>query len=702
MQSDFEQDTRSMAVEPPASPALSTATSALMDQEMNTSKVTTRWEDLFRWLQAVFFAPGMLPAPWSHPVIGYLFAFLGQVTTAAVLVLVPHTLSLFRFPSALMLLVVLLAALGWGVGPSLVATLMGTILLLSLLFPPALSANAITVGEATAVFPYVLLGLTISLLISQIQREHMAAQKLSQRLKSINEALCVSEERYRTIVETAYEGIWLMDTKSHTLYTNERMAQLLDRKPVELEGHTLLEFVFAEDEIAARARIANNLRGYTEQFEFRFRRSDGSVLETLASTSPIRDTTGAIVGVLGLFTDLTARKQIEEELQHSETLLHMAIKNSPIAIFQQDRNLRYTWMANPPSFTPEAIIGKGDADFVSPEEATHLTKIKQHVLSSGEGVCEEIHIGSEDKGRWELLTLEPLRDRQGNIVGISGTSINITEQKRMAQEHLAQERLEAQANELAAREAANLMEEFLGIVGHELRTPLTTIKASVQLARRNLNRIKQREETLPSDVVPLLTTVRGLLERTERQVGMQNRLVSDLLDVSRIQTGRLELHLKVHMIGKVVRQVVEDQQSLTPERTIRIEVPSQDTLQVLADEDRLRQVITNYLSNALKYSETEKPVEIRVELEANGTQVRVTVKDEGPGLSEQQQQRIWERFYRVPEIEVKSGSGVGLGLGLPISCMLIERQGGEVGVQSKPGQGSAFWFTLPIAKVEGE
>ena len=252
--------------------------------------------------------------------------------------------------------------------------------------------------------------------------------------------------------------------------------------------------------------------------------------------------------------------------------------------------------------------------------------------------------------------------------------------------------------EARRREAELRMEEFLGIVGHELRTPLTSIKASVQLARRNLKRVKQQEAALPASVPPLINTIGSLLERTERQVGMQNRLVNDLLDTSRIQSGHLELNLQAHDITMLMQQVIEDYRTLNPDCTIYVETPDQAKLLVIADEDRLRQVIANYVSNALKYSEADKPVTVRVERMPDGLQACVAVSDEGPGISEEQQQHLWERFYRVPGIEIKRGSGVGLGLGLHISRTLIECQGGQVGVQSQPGQGSTFWFTLPLAE----
>lgn len=264
-------------------------------------------------------------------------------------------------------------------------------------------------------------------------------------------------------------------------------------------------------------------------------------------------------------------------------------------------------------------------------------------------------------------------------------------------ERLLTERAESQARELALRDANRLMDEFIAIAGHEIRTPLTTIKGSVQLARRQLNKAMRRDAALPSDVKKLITSVQDLIDRAERQIGMQNRLVSDLLDVARIRSNRLELHPELCDLTTIVRETTEDQQYLSPTRTIQCDIQAQGEVLVMADADRLQQVIGNYLSNALKYSETRQPVTVC--LDHDQTKVRVRVRDNGPGLPLTEQQRIWERFYRVEGIEAKTGSGVGLGLGLHICRMIIERQGGQVGVESSPGHGSTFWFTLPLAET---
>lgn len=186
--------------------------------------------------------------------------------------------------------------------------------------------------------------------------------------------------------------------------------------------------------------------------------------------------------------------------------------------------------------------------------------------------------------------------------------------------------------------------------------------------------------------------LRRLLDRANHQARRLTRIVTDLVDMSRIQTDKLELRAERCMLTQIVQEAIEEQRVTHPERTIRFSSSPRET-PVVADADRIAQVVTNYLTNALKYSRSDQPVEVRIE-QADGVE-RVVVRDHGPGLPQDQLEHIWERFYRTPDSTVQSGSGVGLGLGLYISKTIIERHGGHVGVESKVGQGSTFWFTLP-------
>lgn len=253
---------------------------------------------------------------------------------------------------------------------------------------------------------------------------------------------------------------------------------------------------------------------------------------------------------------------------------------------------------------------------------------------------------------------------------------------------------EARANELSLREANRRMEEFLSIVCHELKTPLTVMRGSVQLAERKIKRLVE-SDTLPSDELRRFAPVQALLERTKSQISIQDRIVNDLLDISRIQNQTLKLLKRPCNLVSIVQEAVEDQRQAEPARTILLTLPPQKEVSVYGDTERLIQVITNYLTNALKYSAVSRPVYVRLTVE-EGTSARLAVKDEGPGLPPEEREHIWQRFYRVEGIEVQSGSGVGLGVGLHLCRTIVEQHQGRVGVQSQPGAGSTFWFTLPL------
>jgi signal transduction histidine kinase len=265
-------------------------------------------------------------------------------------------------------------------------------------------------------------------------------------------------------------------------------------------------------------------------------------------------------------------------------------------------------------------------------------------------------------------------------------------------ERLLQERAEARANELSLREANRRMDEFLSIASHELRSPLTSIKGNIQLTQRRLKAVIGNRSVSTLDDLDKLEMAYTLLERAEQQMRVLNRLVNDLIDISRIQAGKLDLQIQLRPsdLASIVKEVVQEQRKLHPERTIRLEISAQEPVPVTADDDRIGQVVTNYLTNALKYSTIERPVDVSLQLGSG--MARVSVRDEGPGLSLEDQERIWERFYQAENIDVQTGSSVGLGLGLYISKTIIERHQGQVGVQSSPGVGSIFWFTLPLAK----
>src|SRR2546425_13268469 len=198
----------------------------------------------------------------------------------------------------------------------------------------------------------------------------------------------------------------------------------------------------------------------------------------------------------------------------------------------------------------------------------------------------------------------------------------------LARAQLQREHAEARANELALREANRRMEEFIGIICHELKTPLTVMRGSLQLAERKVKRLVSSEALFP-DEMRRFAPILALLERARSQVSIQDRLVNDLLDASRIQAQTLHLLKTPCNLVSIVQEAVEDQRQIKPARTIHLEMLARKEVSVYADADRLVQVVTNYLTNALKYSPADRPVEVRLRVEGQAAQI--SVRDEGPG-----------------------------------------------------------------------
>jgi signal transduction histidine kinase len=273
-------------------------------------------------------------------------------------------------------------------------------------------------------------------------------------------------------------------------------------------------------------------------------------------------------------------------------------------------------------------------------------------------------------------------------------------------ERLLHKQKAASEQALALAEANRRMEEFLGIATHELKTPVTSSRLAVALASRRIHDLLDQvpgrgnlSNMSGAELANRLAALQELLTQAEESLERCTQLVAYLLDVSRIRTGQLDLRLAPCDLAAVVREAVTEQRQIAPARTIRLHLLDCSVVPVVADAKRIRQVVTNYLTNALRYSPADRPVEVGVQVLR--TWARVMVRDEGLGLRPAEQQRIWERFHRVARIQVVGNdTGTGLGLGLHLCKTIVKQHKGRLGVRSMPGKGSTFWFALAVAGVD--
>jgi PAS domain S-box-containing protein len=502
------------------------------------------------------------------------------------------------------------------------------------------------------------------------------------------------EDRFRAAASASSDLLWITTPDGLVQEANPTWQAFTGQVPSKALGRGWLDAIHADDrEQLDMTRIQTLATGLVYEVECRIHRVDGVTRVVLVRGVPVHGTNGSIIEWIGIGTDITRQKQVELELKRQEHLMQtqanlIALAHDAIIVHDPDSRI-VAW-----NHGAETLYGWSEQQALG----RHLYPLLSTHFPTSQ---EEVDLALFELGHWEGTLTHICRDgtqvivhsRQVLVRNESGQPTAILEINRdvTEQERLLQEQAEAKARELALQETARQMDAFLGIASHELKTPLTLLKGNIQLAKRQLARLKQ-EGAATEEAMATLTRLEGFLDRAERQVNMQNRLINDLIDVTRIQTNQLTLKLARCDLVRIVREVVEDQRILVPTRMIRWDTSILQS-EVLADVDRVEQVINNYLSNALKYSDAGQSVGVRLEQEE--TMIRVKVTDGGPGLSATQQLHIWDRFARVAGVEVKSGTGVGLGL--YICRNLIERQGGEVGVESEVGQGSTFWFTLSLA-----
>jgi signal transduction histidine kinase len=512
------------------------------------------WRALGDWLMKHTYPASWLPPRWRHPASGYLAALLLELLAVGLTWLLALLFPPFVFQGALLGLVIVLVAVSWGEGPSILVTLLGAVLLAFVVLPPYFSWEIDDLSDTIGMGLYLVTGVTASLLASKAGRARRTAEHAQARLEQVLEVLPA--------------GVNITDRDGHLLKMNRAMRTLWDRE-----------------------------------------------------TAPL----GASICTLGA-----------------------------------------GWRPSPSS--PGA-----------PQE----NLLRRALRTGAVGLGQEVEIETLAGQRKTILhSAAPIRDDSGMIVGAVAANIEITERKQL---------------EEAVRAAMAQMDTFLGIASHELKTPLTSLALQLDVTGRRLHQMVAAEAQPTIGPTSQLIPVQESLARMKQHLRRLERLVNDLLELSLMQAGKLELRSEPLGLVGLVRQVVEEQQDLSSRR-ITLRLPAGRSVPLRADAMHIEQVLTNYLSNALKYSPDDQPVEVGLEVEER--QVRVWVRDAGPGIPQSEQVHIWERFHRVAGIEVQSGSEIGLGLGLSICREIVERHHGQVGLESTPGHGSTFWFTLPLAPEE--
>lgn len=494
-------------------------------------------------------------------------------------------------------------------------------------------------------------------------------------------ALEASEQNFRQIFEEAPIGMAVVGLDEHFNRTNAAFREMIGYSEEELAERTPLDVTYPGDLALSKELVQALLNGAARScIEKRYVRKNGEVLWATRTGCVIRDETGQPQHFLIMVEDISDRKAAEEALSENKLELEAALKenelimdNSLDVICTVDEGGRFLtinaaciqlW-----GYTPDELIGRPYIDMVHPEDRAKTEEVAQNIRLSGHVTDFVNRYVRKDGAIVDVLWAATWSEADKKHFCVAH---DMTERARI-------EKALREAKEEADR-ANRAKSEFLSRMSHELRTPLNAILGFGQLLEK-----QSPTETHRTRVRHIIVAGRHLLD-----------LINEILDISRIEAGRLQLSLEPVCVADAIREAVELMRPLATERETKLSAPARpdEDIYVMADRQRFKQVLLNLLTNAVKYTPNEGEVTISFET-AGDKNTRIVITDTGPGIPSEKMSRLFTPFDRLGAEQSKVE---GTGLGLALSQRLLHAMHGSIGVDSTPGQGSTFWVELPCAK----
>lgn len=491
------------------------------------------------------------------------------------------------------------------------------------------------------------------------------------------------------VVEAANTGIVITDNllpDNPIIYCNPAFERLSGYSREEIIGHNCRFLQNQDRKQDSRKTVREAIsKGESCMVEFRNYNKSGELFYNELYLSAVKDDKGCVTNFIGIQNDITVRRKAEQALQ-------LNYNETDRKVIERTRMLKENeeYLSSIVETIRESLLVM-DKDY-------HILSANSHFLNTFKVSISETRgkmLYELGNGQWDipelrrmmleiLPTNNPVLDYEvEHEFPHIGKKLMLLNAHRIELEGQFKDRILLAIEDITERKAIEQRkDDFLSIASHELKTPLTTVLGYVQMMQR----------LMPENVSDKFKSV---VDKTGVYVDRLNQLLAELLDVSRIQTGNLELHMESFDFDKMVVDTIDGLKAATPGYNILLEGKVEVSFN--GDEMHLIQVLTNLISNAIKYSPESDEVEVYISKVSNF--VKVSVKDSGMGMQEGELKKIFERFYRVGEIQKRYP---GMGIGLYICDQIVKNHGGTLWAESKIGEGSVFSFTLPIDNYKGE
>jgi len=493
-------------------------------------------------------------------------------------------------------------------------------------------------------------------------QEHLE-ELVEERTREVRE----SEKKYRLLFEESIDAIYLTDVDGILIDCNSALFEIFGYSKEEMMEKDVSEtYVNPQDREMFKKNISEN--GFVRNFEVKFRRKDTTEIDCNINAVARRDNNGNIIGFQGIIRDITEHKRTEEELRESEKRFRQIAENAMELIWEVDANGLYTY-ASPMvekilGYEPEEIIGKKHFyDLFSPENREEVKNAAFEVFAKKLSFREFSNLNVHKTGKevWLSTTGGPILDEKGELLGYRGADTDITERKKMEERRKELERMKS---------------DFIILNAHELGTPLMVITGYLDILKDSTNRIGEDG--------------RDAIRHIEMNLKRIETLQKAMYNITLIERNKFSLnktHLFIHHIAK---NVLNELRIMAERKGISFvpSFPTYDT--ILADADRIHKVISILVDNAIKYTPEGGTIEISGS--ENDHDIELSVRDNGIGIAQEEQENIFKEFYQVEDI---MGHKDGFGLGLSLAKGIIESHGGDIRVESVPGKGSSFHIRIP-------
>lgn len=526
-----------------------------------------------------------------------------------------------------------------------------------------------------------------------------AASKIARDItekKQISFWLEEQRRQFKTLLEAIPDLVWLKNNDGVFLFCNRRFEAMVGAKVDEIVGKTDYDFFDKKtaDAFRLKDRAAIQAGKATMNEEWVTFPSDGhmELLETIKT--PLKNDKNETIGVLGIAHDITARTRNEERLRK----FSLAVEQSANAVVITDKdstieyvNQRFTEMTG---YTRDDVIGKTPRMLNSGQTSKDVyVQLWDSLIKGKSWSGEFINLRKNGEKYFESAVITPLRDKDGSVTHFVAIKEDITEKKQVERElsnhrqHLEElvksRTVELEAAKLQAEAANHAKSTFLANMSHEIRTPMNAIIGFAHLIRRHIT------DEVPQEMISkIIRSGRHLLG-----------IINDILDLSKIEEEALILEETTFLTSAVIDNVCSMIQDPILHKGLQFIVnndPELNTLPVIGDPLRLRQILVNYLGNAVKFTEKGRITLNAVvsQKRTHDVKLRFEVQDTGIGISDEQKTFIFDSFVQADSQTTRKHGGTGLGLA--ISMQLARMMGGDAGVDSELGKGSTFWFTAVL------